>query len=83
MQRLQLLLNKHSHIYNEEEAIEVEFRHRMEFRKLPKDIGYNQEQMNTYLKIYEELDSGIINDKEAINNLIILMEGYYGLEYLR
>ena len=51
MDRLKLLLNKYGHIYNEEEAIEVEFRYRMEGRKLPKDIGYNEEQKKRYLKI--------------------------------
>ena len=82
MDRLRLLLNKYGHIYNEEEAIEVEFRHRMEGRKLPKDIGYNEEQNKRYLNIYEQLDSGKINEDEAVADLTILMEEYYGLEYL-
>ena len=82
MDRLKLLLNKYAHIYNEEEAIEVEFRHRMEGRKLPKDIGYNEEQKKRYLNIYEQLDSGKINEDEAVVDLTILMEEYYGLEYL-
>ena len=82
MDRLKLLLNKYGHIYNEEEAIEVEFRHRMEGRKLPKDIGYNEEQKKRYLNIYEQLDSGKINEDEAVADLTILMEEYYGLEYL-
>ena len=51
MDRLKLLLNKYGHIYNEEEAIEVEFRHRMEGRKLPKYIGYYEEQNKRYLNI--------------------------------
>ena len=82
MDRLKLLLNKYGHIYNEEEAIEVEFRYRMEGRKLPKDIGYNDEQNKRYLHIYEQLDSGKINEEMAIADLTILMEEYYGLEYL-
>ena len=82
MDRLKLLLNKYGHIYNEEEAIEVEFRHRMEGRKLPKDIGYNEEQNKRYLNIYKQLDSGKINEDEAVADLTILMEEYYGLEYL-
>ena len=77
-----LLLNKYGHIYNEEEAIEVEFRHRMKGRKLPKDIGYNEEQSKRYLNIYEQLDSGKINEEKAVADLTILMEEYYGLEYL-
>ena len=82
MDRLKLLINKYGHIYNEEEAIEVEFRHRMEGRKLPKDIGYNEEQNKRYLNIYEQLDSGKINEDEAVADLTILMEEYYGLDYL-
>ena len=82
MDRLKLLLNKYGHIYNEEEAIEVEFRHRMEGRKLPKDIGYNEEQNKRYLNIYEQLNSGKISEEEAIVDLTILMEEYYGLEYI-
>ena len=82
MGRLQILLNKYSHIYNEEEAIEVEFRHRMQDRKVPKDIGYNAEQMKEYMNIYEQLDSEKINDDEAIDRLIHLMEEYYGVSYL-
>ena len=71
MDRLKLLLNKYGHIYNEEEAIEVEFRHRMEGRKLPKDIGYNEEQNKRYLNIYEQLDSGKINEDEAVADLSV------------
>ena len=54
----------------------------MEGRKLPKDIGYNADQNKRYLKIYEQLDSGKINEGEAIADLTILMEEYYGLEYI-
>ena len=82
MSRLEELARKHLHIYHEEEAIETEFRHRIEGRKLPKDIGYNEEQNERYLNIYEQLDSGTINEKQAIGDLIILMEEYYGLEYI-
>ena len=82
MDRLKFLLNKYGHIYNEEEAIEVEFRHRMEGRKLPKDIGYNADQNKRYLKIYEQLDSGKINEGKAVADLTILMEEYYGLKYI-
>ena len=78
MGRLQILLNKYSHIYNEE-AIEVEFRHRMQDRILK---YRNAEQMKEYMNIYEQLDSEKINEDEAIDRLIHLMEEYYGVSYL-
>ena len=60
MERLRYLLNKFGHIYNEEEAIEVQFRHIMLDKKVPKDIGYDEEQKDEYIGIYEELNSKII-----------------------
>tara|TARA_A100001011_G_scaffold352610_1_gene393500 strand:- start:62 stop:340 length:279 start_codon:yes stop_codon:yes gene_type:complete len=80
MERLRSLLNKYGHIYDEEEAIEVTFRHRMRNRKVPKDIGYNEKQNREYLNIYEELDSGNITESEALDRLTMLMEEYYGIE---
>ena len=80
MERLRYLLNKFGHIYNEEEAIEVQFRHIMHDRKVPKDIGYNEEQKDEYIGIYEELNSKIITETEAIKKLTYLMERYYGFE---
>ena len=80
MERLRSLLNKYGHIYDEEEAIEVTFRHRIRNRKAPKDIGYNEKQKREYLNIYEELDSGNITEGEALDRLTMLMEEYYGIE---
>jgi len=80
VERLRYLLNKFGHIYNEEEAIEVQFRHIMLDKKVPKDIGYNEEQKDEYIGIYEELNSKIITETEAIKKLTYLMEKYYGFE---
>jgi len=75
------LVNKYHHIYLEEEAIEVEFRFKTNDNKLPKDIGYSEEQQKTYYNIYKDLDDGKFNEDEAISKLINLMEIYYQVNY--
>ena len=76
------LVNKYHHIYLEEEAIEAEFRFKTNESKIPKDIGYNEEQQKVYYKIYKDLDEGKINESQAISKLIYLMEIYYEVKYL-
>ena len=76
------LVKKFHHIYLEEEAIEAEFRFKTKDSKIPKDIGYNDEQQSVYYDIYKDLDNGKINESQAISRLINLMEIYYEVKYL-
>ena len=82
MQSITDLINKHHHIYLEEEAIEAEFRFKTKDSKIPKDIGYNKEEQKVYYDIYKDLDDGKIDDNQAISKLVNLMEKYYEVKYL-
>ncbi len=81
--KLQELVLKHNHVFNEEEAVEVEFRHLSKGNKLPKTIGFNEDQKKKQFSIYQKLDNGEIDESEAIIDLIILMEEYYTMRYPR
>ena len=81
MARINDLVIKHHSIYLEEERIEVVFRNNVIRRKLPKEIGYDNTQKTEYLKVYEDLDAGKINQDQALKILISIMEGYYGIKY--
>ena len=81
MARINDLVIKHHSIYLEEERIEVVFRNNVIRRKLPKEIGYDNSQKAEYLKVYEDLDVGKINQDQSIKILTSIMEGYYGIKY--
>ena len=75
-----LVMKQHS-IYLEEERREVVFRHNVTKRKMPKDIGYDNEQKARYLNTYKDLDAGTINQNQALKILTSIMEDYYGIKY--
>jgi len=81
MTRINDLVMKYHSIYLEEERREVVFRHNVIERKMPKDIGYDDEQKARYLNAYEDLDAGTINQNQVLKILTSIMEDYYGIKY--
>ena len=77
---MKILVNKHNYVFNEEEAIEVELRFLSKIKKLPIAIGYNERQKKTQFEIYQNLDCRKLNEEQAVNQLKILMEEYYGMK---